>query len=176
MPEKELSLDRWANFYLIESTAAATLLGLLFILITLAAERRPNDQAKIRLYLTPTVVLFGSVLCLSALLTIPNQSRFTVTLCACLVGGAGVLYSASMLITRAGGQRPKWEHPLDVIQYVALPCVAYGLLIGGGALVTRTAQRGLALVAVGMLSLIALALRNSWSIAVEVVSTPRGEQ
>jgi hypothetical protein len=45
-----LFLDRWANFYLVASTAAATLLGLLFILITLAAERRPKDRAKIRLY------------------------------------------------------------------------------------------------------------------------------
>jgi hypothetical protein len=53
--------------------------------------------------------------------------------------------------------------------------VAYGLLIGGGALLTHAANQGLVLVAVGMLSLIVLALRNSWSIAVDVVSTPRQE-
>src|SRR5580704_733810 len=159
MPEQGLWLERWANFYLVASTAAATLLGLLFILITLAAERRPKEQRQIRLYMTPTVVLFWSVLCLAALLTFPNQSRFTATLCACLVGGAGVLYSVSMLVIRDGGQKPKWEHPLDVVQYVALPCVAYGLLIGGGALLAHAAPRGLTLVALGMLSLITLALR-----------------
>jgi hypothetical protein len=172
MLEEELSLERWANFYVVASTAAATLLGLLFILITLGAERRPKESGEIRLYLTPTVVLFGSVLCLAALLTFPTQSRFTASLCAYLIGGAGILYSASLLVMR-GGQKPRCENALDVVQYVALPCVAYGLLIGGGALLTHTASHGLVLVPVGMLSLIVLALRNFWSIAVDVVSTPR---
>ncbi len=49
MPEEGLWLERWANFYLVASTAAATLLGLLFILITLAADRRPTEQGKIRI-------------------------------------------------------------------------------------------------------------------------------
>jgi uncharacterized protein involved in response to NO len=69
----------------------------------------------------------------------------------------------------------RWDNPLDVVLYVALPCVAYGLLIGGGALLTHTASHGLVLVAVGMLSLIVIAVRNSWAIAVDVVSTPRQE-
>jgi hypothetical protein len=46
-------LERWANFYLLISAAAATLLGLMFVVITLAAERRSGDAAKIHIYLTP---------------------------------------------------------------------------------------------------------------------------
>ena len=41
-------LERWANFHLLMSAAAATLLGLMFVVITLAAERRQGDAAKIR--------------------------------------------------------------------------------------------------------------------------------
>ena len=37
-------------------------------------------------------------------------------------------------------------------------------------------QRGLTLVAAGMLSLLALAIRNSWAIVVDIVSQPRGQQ
>jgi len=98
MPDEGLSLERWANFYLITSTAAATLIGLLFILITLAAEKRPKDIGKVGLYLTPTVVYFGSVLLLAALLTFPNQSRFAATLCICCTGTSGLLYSVSMVV------------------------------------------------------------------------------
>jgi hypothetical protein len=65
-------LERWANFYLLMSAAAATLLGLMFVVITLAAERRQRDAAKIPIHLTPTVIYFASVLFLAALLTIPN--------------------------------------------------------------------------------------------------------
>ncbi|MGA7926399.1 MAG: hypothetical protein WCA20_10400 [Candidatus Sulfotelmatobacter sp.] len=59
--EIEPLLERWANFYLLTSAAAATLIGLLFVVITLAAERRLGDNGRIRLYLTPTVVYFASV-------------------------------------------------------------------------------------------------------------------
>jgi hypothetical protein len=38
------------------------------------------------------------------------------------------------------------------------------------------AQRGLTLVAVGMVALITLAVRNSWGIAVDVVSSPHKDR
>ena len=56
-------LQRWANFYLLISAAAATLIGLLFAVITFGAERIVEDRtARIRMYLTPTVLDFASVL------------------------------------------------------------------------------------------------------------------
>jgi hypothetical protein len=79
-------LERWANFYLLISTAAATLIGLLFVVITLGAERIVQDgTAKIRMYLTPTVLYFATVLLLAALLTFPNHTRFSASLCICFV-------------------------------------------------------------------------------------------
>jgi hypothetical protein len=39
-------LERWANFYLLMAAAAATLIGLLFVVITLAAERMPLKERK----------------------------------------------------------------------------------------------------------------------------------
>jgi membrane protein CcdC involved in cytochrome C biogenesis len=171
MPEEGLALERWANFYLIASTAAATLIGLLFILITLAAEKRPKDVTKIGLYLTPTVVYFGSVLLLAALLTFPNQSRFTAALCICGLGSLGLLYSVSMV-----ARKEKFLQRSDAIQYVVYPLAAYGVLVWGGLLLDHMAQRGLTLVAVGMVALITLAVRNSWGIAVDVVSSPHKDR
>jgi hypothetical protein len=86
-------LERWANFYLLMSGAAATLLGLMFVVIALAAERRSGDAAKIHIYLTPTVIYFASVFCLAALLIFPNHTRLTASLCSCLGGFAGLVYS-----------------------------------------------------------------------------------
>jgi hypothetical protein len=167
-------LERWANFYLLMSAAAATLLGLMFVIITLAAERRPGDAAKIPIYLTPTVIYFASVLYLAALLTFPNHSRLTASLCTCLVGVAGLVYSGSFLIGRSG--KKNYSGLQDRIVYAVVPFAAYGLHVFGGVLLFRAPQRGLTLVAAGMLSLLALAIRNSWAIAVDVVSTPRGQQ
>jgi hypothetical protein len=103
-------LERWANFYLTMSAAAATLLGLMFVVITLAAERRHGDAAMIPIYLTPTVIYFASVLFLAALLTIPNHTRLTATLCICLVGVIGLLYSWTSLI---GGDKKSFNERHD---------------------------------------------------------------
>ncbi|MGA2648025.1 MAG: hypothetical protein ABSF15_25300 [Candidatus Sulfotelmatobacter sp.] len=169
MNEIEPLLERWANFYLLTAAAAATLIGLLFVVITLAAERMPRETPKIRVYLTPTVVYFASVLGIAALLTFPNHTRLTATLCICAGGVVGLLYSGSSLI---GGGKKNFDELHDRIAYVIVPFAAYGLLGLGGVLLLHDPKRGLTLVAVGMLSLLAVAIRNSWAIAVTVVSTP----
>jgi hypothetical protein len=169
MNELELLLERWANFYLITSAAAATLIGLLFVVITLAAERMPLEETtKIRIYLTPTVVFFGSVLEVAALLTFPNHTPLTATVCICLMGVVGLVYSGSLFI---GDVKKTFYARHDLIPHAVLPFAAYGLLVWGGILLLRDPQRGLTLVAVGMLSLLTIGIRNSWAIAIGVVST-----
>ena len=91
MNEVDLLLQRWANFYVSMSQASAALIGLLFVAITIAAERRPDDIAKIRVYLTPTFVYFASILVVAELLIIPNHTRLTATLSICLVGVIGLV-------------------------------------------------------------------------------------
>jgi hypothetical protein len=168
-------LKRWANFYLLMSAAAATLIGLLFVVITLGAERIVEDStAKVGMYLTPTGLYFASVLFLAALLTFPNHTRLTASLCICVVGVAGLVYSGSFLIERDG--KKNYYGLQDRIVYAVLPFAAYGLHVFGGALFFQAPQRGLTLVAAGMLSLLALAIRNSWAIAVDVVLHPGGQK
>jgi len=88
----------------------------------------------------------------------------------CLVVVAGLVYSGSFLI---GWRHKKKYYGLqDRIVYSMLPSAAYGLRIFGGVLFFHNPQRGLTLVAAGMLALLALAIRNSWAIAVDVVSYP----
>jgi hypothetical protein len=170
MNEIELLLERWANFYLITSAAAATLIGLLFVVITLAAERRVGDVAKIRVYLTPTVIYLASVLEVAALLTFPNHTRLTAALCICLVGVAGLIYSGFRLV----GDKKSYDEWYDLIPHAGFPFAAHGLLVFGGVLLLHDAQRGLTFVAVGMLSLLMIGIRNSWSIAIGVVSIRSG--
>jgi len=167
-------LERWANFNHLMSAAAATLLGLMFVVITLGAERRQGDAAKIPIYLTPTVIYFASVLFLAALLTFPNHTRLTATLCICLVGVVGLVYSGSFLIGRGGEKN--YYGLQDRIVYAVVPFAVYGLHVIGGVLFFHASQRGLTLVAAGMLSLLAVAIRNSWAIAIDVVSTPPAQQ
>lgn len=148
-PVDELAqlLGRWANFRLIPSHAAATLIGLLFVVITLAAERRVGEAepaAKIRVYFTPAVVCFTSVLGVGVLLIFLNHTRLTAALCICLVGVLGLVYAVSILLAR---DKKSYEERGDLLHYAGYPFAAYGLLVLGGVLVLHDAPRGLTLVA-----------------------------
>jgi hypothetical protein len=162
-------LERWANFYLLAAGAAATLIGLLFVVITLGAERRPTEAPKIPIYLTPAVIYFASVLMLAGLLIFPTQSRLTANFCICLVGVAGLVYSGAFLFK--GGSKTRYYGLHDRIVHAAPPFAAYVLLVSGGVLFLYYPQRGLTLAAVGVLLLLGVAIRNSWAIAVDLASS-----
>jgi hypothetical protein len=152
MNEVQLALVRWASFYMTMAAAAATLIGLLFVVIALIAGGTVKDRAegiaKVRVYLTPTVVYFASVLFVAALLIFPNHTRLTAALCVCILGGAGLLYSGWFLV---GGDKGTYGKRFDLITYAVLPFLAYGLLVSGGVLLLHDTQRGLTLAAIGML-------------------------
>ena len=106
---------------------------------------------------------------------LPCCAWLTASLCTCLGGFAGLVYSGSFFLIARGGKKNYYELQ-DWIVYAVVPFAAYGVQVFGGVLFFHAPQRGLTLVAAGMLSLLALAVRNSWAIAVDVVSTPRGQQ
>jgi hypothetical protein len=170
MPGQQIRLEQWANFFVTTSAAAATLLGLLFVLITLAVERGRKDTHNIRIYLTPVVIYFGSVLLMSALLIVPNQTRLSAVTCICLEGIVGLGYSGSLAIRRGAGSA-SYVKRSDLFPYVVFPFAAYALMVAGGLLLLRRAQIGLDVVAAGVLVLLGVAIRNSWAIALTIVSS-----
>jgi hypothetical protein len=166
MPGEPLQLAQWSSFFSITAEASATLLGLLFVVITIAPARGRTLASKSRGYLTPAVLFLTSVLITSALLGIPNQTRRSAVICICVSGSGGLFYSGSLAIMR-GQSYEKFSHRY---RYAVAPFIAYVVLFSGGILLRRDSV-GLDLVAAGMLALINLAIRNTWSIAVSMVGS-----
>jgi hypothetical protein len=165
-------LARWSNFFVAMMQAAAALIGLLFVVIALGAQQgfeELGDAGKIRVYMTPTVVYFASILILSALLIFPNHTPLTAALCATLSGVGGLIYAGFSLI----GNKKSYEARHDLIVYAIYPFAAYALLLVGGILLIPNARLGFTLVALGMLSLLTISVRNSWAIAIAVVRPGR---
>src|SRR3989442_11759560 len=73
MPE----LAGWDSFYVIIGSSAAALTGLMFVVIALTGEVSATVEA-VRAFSTPTVVHFGAVLLLAALLTTPHHTLLTL--------------------------------------------------------------------------------------------------
>ncbi len=103
MQEAVLSpLATWQNFYTIIGSAAATLTGLLFVVITLTAGVRvrvSSPSSGIAVFNTQNVVHFGAALLVAAILSAPWQALWTAGL---LLGLAG-LGGRPTLSSRSGG-------------------------------------------------------------------------
>jgi hypothetical protein len=161
---------QWVNFYVVTAAAAATLLGLLFVVITLGAERGRKEAPRVRIYLTPAVIHLSAVLLMSAILAIPNHTRLSASICICLEGIAGVGYVCSLAVRRGAGDA-FYAHRSDVFPYVVFPVAAYGVMVAGGLLLLEDAHMSPDLVAARMLALLVIAIRNSWSIAITIVTS-----
>src|SRR5215467_4427700 len=100
MPETASSLlASWSNFYLTTGSAAATLTGLMFVVITLVrrADRtrtQAQSQTGISTFSTPIVLHFAAALFVSLFLSAPLHSFVA----AAVVLGVGGLYGIGYVV------------------------------------------------------------------------------
>jgi hypothetical protein len=83
------------------------------------------------------------------------------------MGFFGLVYIGSLTILRS----EFYEKRSDRYRYAVVPFLAYLVLFTGGLLLHRGGQVGLDVVAVGMVMLLNAAIRNSWSIAISILSS-----
>jgi hypothetical protein len=155
-------LVKWDNFYVIVGSAAGALIGLQFVVLTLVANRPHTASAEAgAAFGSPTVVHFGVVLFLAALLHAPWQTINVVATLWGLVGLGGVAYSVIVVrrMRKQSAYEPIFE---DWLCHVALPFVAYtSLTLSSLAAPSRTRE---ALFAVGAVALLLLfiGIHNAW--------------
>jgi hypothetical protein len=155
-------LAKWDTFYVIVGSAAGALIGLQFVVLTLIAEKPHTGSAEAgAAFGSPTIVHFGVVLFLSALLHAPWQSINVVATLWGLVGFGGIVYSV-IIVRRMRNQdayKPIFE---DWLCHVALPVAAYAILaLSSFAAPSHTRE---ALFAVGGVALLLLfiGIHNAW--------------
>src|SRR5215469_27901 len=93
------ALAPWDSFYVIVGSAAGALIGLQFVVMTLIAAWPVNGSAEAgAAFGTPTVVHFGVVLFLSALVRMPWQDLGSVVAVFGLIGLGGLIYSLIVIL------------------------------------------------------------------------------
>ncbi len=126
-------LHDWDNFFILAGGAGATLIGLLFVAITVGADlSTPRGVYGTRAFLTPTLILFGSVLlqCLAALA--PWPSAWPVGIILGLCGLIGLVFQIRVILMqrKIDFASPDW---LDWALFSAVPELGYASLIAGAA-------------------------------------------
>ena len=128
-------LPDWDNFYVTTGAASASLIGLLFVVVTLGADFSSSDaMVGARAFLTPTLPHFGGVLLLSLAALAPFASPWPTAVVFCLCGLTGLAY-----LTKVVAARRKVDFValtwLDWIPYGGVPALGNAcLVVGAGGL------------------------------------------
>jgi hypothetical protein len=170
------ALAGWENFYVIVGSAAGALIGLEFVVVTLIADspalRVPEGVAA---FATPTIVHFGVVLLLSAVVSVPWHNIATVSVVWGLVGLSGIVY-AVIVSRRLRVQtiyQPVFE---DWLSHVLLPFAAYAMLAGSAYVAHSHARPALFVVGAATLLLLFVGIHNAWDVVTYHVLVKKREQ
>ena len=153
----------WQNFYVIIGSSAGALTGLQFVVMAFTADL-PVTRDVVQsadAFATPTIVHFGVVLLLSALLSVPWGG---VAAPALLFGLCGVMGFGYVIIVARRARRQAAYTPVfeDWLFHVLLPGLAYGILAAAAFAARFHIDRALFGVATASLLLLFIGIHNAW--------------
>jgi hypothetical protein len=166
----------WDNFYLLVGGAAGSLIGLLFIVATLFSGRdRTRMLRAAAVYTTPTVFNLAVVLVLSAAALAPDVGAGAVGVTLLLASLIGLIHGG-VVIWRFGqlnaGETPHWS---DSWCYCIGPAAAHAGLGVCAVLAWRDPSMAPRAIAMVLMAMLLLAIRNAWDLVTWMAPTRRPE-
>ena len=174
-----LPFATWQNFYVIVGTAAATLTGLMFVVITLIVQLRvqvPSPSSGIAVFNTPNVFHFGAALLVAAILSAPWQALWYAGLLLGLLGLVGVTY---ILIVLWLARHRLGEYQLvlsDCLWYTVLPLVSYTALVVAALVLPSQPALALFVIAAATMLLLFIGIHNAWDVVTYTAFQRSGPQ
>ena len=169
-------LTPWSSFYILIGSAAASLTGLMFVVITLVTgiERLRRNPDGIGTFSTPTVVHFGTALLVAALLSVPWRTTALPAIILGIIGLCGVVYLVHLMrrTKTLTSYSPDIE---DWAWYTVLPFVAYGAILAGAVMLRPVPVDALFALAVGTTLLVFIGIHNAWDIVTFIVTEYLGD-
>jgi hypothetical protein len=158
------TLQSWQNFYLLVGTAAATLIGLMFVAVTFGSSLVTREtSAQARAFLDPTFAHFAQVLVSACLVTIPIMGPR-------LLGGLLLFISTlrtAALVRVFGHMRAAHRRHGDIelsdwLMGIALPFLCYLLLGATGAAFVTGQSAAFAGLAIATLLILLNGIFGAW--------------
>jgi len=164
-------LAPWQNFFILIGTAAATLIGAMFVVVSIGIGILSRTRAgAIRVFLTTTVIHLSTVFFGCALTMVPVLApRWQATI-AGLAGLAGIGYSIHVIW---GFGQHRGTVLSDWFWYAVFPLAAYAVLAAAAALGLYDTTEGLNVFAAVLTLLLIAGIRNAWDMLVFLVTSSR---
>lgn len=163
----------WDNFFIMSGTAAATLIGLIFVVLTLGTHLSiPLSRAGqgVSAFVTPTLVHFGGVLVQSMTALVPWGARWP---CALIYGTIGLLGLAYAALIAAKLRKIEFVSldSFNWIAYAGAPAVANACLVAGAAGLLADAAFGPFAIAAGASLLLLVGIHDAWDLTLWIAKS-----
>jgi hypothetical protein len=127
-------LNGWTDFYTTTGAAGGTLVGLLFVVVTLGTSLSVSRRLDIaHASLTPAMYSFAGVLLQSMIMLVPWQSDLPCGILLCLMGAGGLIYRIRAVRVRSGLHLRAIKTRVDRLLHNATPIAASVVLMCCGA-------------------------------------------
>lgn len=168
----------WHDFYILAGTASATLVGLLFVGLSLHL-RIVVTSSEVRSLARVTLANFGAVLFVALFMVIP-QGQPAVASQLIGSGIVSLIVAAPSLV--AAGRRRGWTLEMRradrarLVLRFGLSTISYLAIIVAGVLLLSSPTAAFTWLAIAIVILLVISLRNTWDLLVTVGgATLRGE-
>ena len=164
-------LHLWHDFYLLIGTAAATLIGLMFVAASIAASTMTEQhKAGLQAFFSPTVVHFAAVLITCVVLSAPLRKWPMLGALVLAVGIFGVGYSLTVWVRMGRGGFTAKIDLADRFWYALSPVAGHLLVVAAGIAALLHYEHSLELLAIAIVLLLLAGLRNAWDITAWAVT------
>ncbi len=161
------AIHTWETFYLLTGTAGVTLIGLLFIAISINVELFRNKfSGNLRLFAALTFNSFFYIFILAVLFLIPNITSIGLGILIMILGIVGGINT--ILQQRKARNKQKKGLKLDITSRFIMPIICLGALVllsVGILLQKEVSLYGIVLI---IILLLGSASQNAWVLLVEL--------
>lgn len=167
-------LQPWHELYAVAAGIAATLMGLMFVVMSLGQRSLASEEGSrvARSLHTPIIVFFVTIIVVSMLMLMPDTVPTALAALLAVVSVFGLIYMV------ANGAYTTWrEHTLgfdDLMWYVALPYLSYAMFGASAVMIWKATPFGPHVEAGAMLLLLLIGIRNAWDLV--IFSVRRGDR
>jgi len=164
-------LRDWHDFFVVIGTAAAGLLGAMFVVASIGSGfLKKQHAAATRVFLTPTVIHMATVMLGCAVTIAPSLERISFGVLFGIGGLVGLVYSCEIGLNV---KRRKEIDAEDRIWYAALPVLGYAGAAAAALLVLWGRAGGVDTLAAAMVLLLVVGIRNAWDMILFFVLNAR---
>ena len=161
-------LAQWHEFYSLLGTAAATLIALLFVAVSIATSvltPDPESRRNTSTYMSPVVFHYANLLFLSLIALIPAESWKSFALAIGVPGAGSAIYS---IVIALRVHRSSMSDLADRLCYGAIPALCYAMGPVTALFLFEEKPAGLNLLAGAALLLLVINIRNAWDLMISL--------